>query len=140
MFTIREASSQDTPLLSQIFQTCSQQADWLPEAAKERADFANDTQGESIWVAVDDNEQLLGFISVWMPDSFIHHLYIVPRAQCQGIGSALLASLTGRVPRPWRLKCVQANTRALDFYQTQGWQKIEAGHSPTGDYWLLELA
>ena len=140
MFSIREATPYDNPDLSHIYWTCSQQADWLPSSAKNQVDFARDTEGEIIWVAVDCNGQVLGFVSIWRPDSFVHHLYIAPSAQGQGIGSALLASLTECIPRPWRLKCVQSNTIALTFYQKQGWKKVGDGHSPTGDYWLLELA
>ena len=45
----------------------------------------------------------------------------------RGVGAQRLNSLITLLPYPWRLKCVAANTRALLFYERQGWTKEGEG-------------
>jgi len=61
----------------------------------------------------------LGFVSVYETESFIHHLYVAPNYQGQGVGTALLHSLEAWVPMPWHLKCVERNENTLVFYLPQ---------------------
>lgn len=80
----------------------------------------------------------MGLVGVWEPESYIHHLYVDARFQRQGVGTALLDALEGGLPKPWRLKCVQANHQALAFYQASGFKAIEAGQGRHGAYVLME--
>ncbi|WP_052298132.1 GNAT family N-acetyltransferase [Methylophaga thiooxydans] len=41
-------------------------------------DFQKDTDGERVWVATLD-DRVVGFISIWEQDNFIHHLYVLPK-------------------------------------------------------------
>jgi len=43
---------------------------------KEKSDFARDTEGEVLLVAVGSDDKPEAFISVWEQDAFIHHLYV----------------------------------------------------------------
>jgi GNAT superfamily N-acetyltransferase len=107
---------------------------------KEKSDFARDTEGEVLLVAVGSDDEPEAFISVWEPDAFIHHLYVRNGSQQKGIGKQLLNTLGARLPRPWRLKCVRANNRALTFYLDQGWIEVSSGVGEDGPYVMLELA
>ncbi|HFQ5347171.1 TPA: GNAT family N-acetyltransferase [Vibrio vulnificus] len=53
-------------------------------------DFAKDTDGEEIWVAVEQGI-IVGFISIWKPENFIHHLFVCPNSLKRGIGFKLLS-------------------------------------------------
>ena len=79
-----------------------------------------------------------GFISVWEPDAFVHHLYVRRPDRRRGVGGTLLDSLDGRIPRPWRLKCLRANDEALAFYLNRSWKEISSGEGDEGPFALLE--
>lgn len=134
---VRRATDADWGDITRIFTTVVSTAQWLPEAARAETDFAAASEGEEIWVAERPGVGVCGFISVWRPESFIHHLYIDPRFHRQGIGTALLESLANWLPEPWTLKCAAANTLAFAFYTARGWKQIETGVSENGPYFLL---
>jgi ribosomal protein S18 acetylase RimI-like enzyme len=138
MFRVRPFAEADREALEAIYRECRAEAAWLPPAAREKSDFARDTAGEKLLVAVGSDDKPLGFVSVWEPDRFIHHLYVRSELRDRGIGKALLGSLRTQLPAPWKLKCLTANDPALAFYASQGWKKVssEAGHE--GPYFVLE--
>ncbi|WP_374356821.1 N-acetyltransferase family protein [Chitinimonas sp.] len=136
--TIRAAEPGDGPALQAIFAACISQADWLPACARLQTDFAAVSQGETIWVAVAADGSICGLVAIQLHDAYLHHLFVAPTAQGQGIGRALLQSLRGWLAPPWQLKCVRANRLAMRFYLANGWQEIGAGESEHGAYALLE--
>ena len=121
-----------------IYRECRSEADWLPFAHE--SNFARDTEGEAMLVAVDTNDEPQGFVSVWEPQPFIHHLYVRNGSRRKGIAQELLDSLTTRLPKPWRLKCVRANEVALAFYLDHGWREVSSGVGEDGPYAVLEMA
>ena len=137
MFRVRPFEERDTQTLAAIYLECRSEADWLPAAAKQ-SDFARDTEGEAMFVAVGSNDDPVGFVSVWEPDAFIHHLYVRTPSRQEGIGTQLLESLHVRLPKPWRLKCLRANDRAFAFYLRRGWLEISSGVGDDGPYAVLE--
>ncbi|WP_052031831.1 GNAT family N-acetyltransferase, partial [Novipirellula maiorica] len=111
------AQSQDRIDVDQIYREIISSATWLPKSVRSGpVSFATDSEGEVVHVAVDETTGVQGFISVWQPESFVHHLYVAPGFQQQGLGTMLLQSLDTWLPRPWRLKCTQANEAAFTFY------------------------
>jgi GNAT superfamily N-acetyltransferase len=136
---VRPALPADREALSSLYQRCRMLAEWMPAFERARGDFDRDTNGETLFVAVGEGGDLDGFVAVWEPDSFIHHLYVRPEARRQGVASALLDALAGHFALPWRLKCVRLNTVALDFYSRRGWQEVGAGKGVQGHYAVLEL-
>lgn len=121
-----------------IYRDCRLEAPWLPATARAQSNFSRDTEGESLFVAVGVSDEPDGFISVWEPDSFIHHLYVRSAARGRGIGEMLLDSLDGRLPKPWRLKCLRANSDAFAFYLKRRWTEISSGESEDGPFAMLE--
>jgi ribosomal protein S18 acetylase RimI-like enzyme len=109
---------------------------WLDVSTFKLDDFDKATQDEELLVAISD-ERPIGFISWWPPGNFIHNLYVDPRFCRQGIGKALLTRCLEKLDRPATLKCLQQNTNAVSFYQTQGWVIKEEGTSDEGAYFLL---
>lgn len=140
MLVIRPAQPSDAQALAQLFlQARRATFTWIDPAQFQLADFALQTQGETIWVATRTEELLVGFVAVWPPTHFVHHLFVAPGYQGQGIGARLLASLRLWLPLPYTLKCLTRNTRALAFYLKNGWQQVGSGGQDDGAYYLLQL-
>lgn len=133
----RTKRDSDTDALEQIFgMNRSSEAHWFgPERPADH--LASMSDGEVIIVAESESE-ILGFISVWEPERFIHHLYVHRGHHGKGIGKALVAEVGRRYPGELSLKCVKANQRALDFYLNAGWQEVSTGDGPEGEYVLLK--
>lgn len=136
---LRRASPDDTPRLARLFLEVRQATfTWRDTSAYRLDDFESETVAEDILIAENEEGTLLGFISVWVPDSFIHHLFVTTSAQGMGVGRRLLEGLIPWLPLPHRLKCAEPNTRARAFYQKLGWVEIGRGESSDGFYRLLE--
>jgi putative acetyltransferase len=73
-----------------------------------------------VWGAV-TNGTLRGFIA--FRDGWIDHLYVVPEAQGQGLGSALLAKAQQAYPK-LSLWTFQRNNLARRFYESKGFVVI----------------
>lgn len=110
---------------------------WLDRTVLGLEDFSRDTAGERVWVAEED-KQVVGFISVWDSENYIHNLFVLPGYARRGIGAALLRECLKNIGRPARLKCVSENLPALAFYQAMGWQTIAEGVGSDGDYELMQ--
>jgi ribosomal protein S18 acetylase RimI-like enzyme len=102
-------------------------------------DFDRETAGELVLVA-HNQHRAIGFISVWTPDNFIHHLHVDPAFQRQGVGSELLGALPGWPATRFRLKCLAENEPALAFYAANGFTQIGERGSGPDRFLLLEGA
>ncbi|MBA2115400.1 GNAT family N-acetyltransferase [Bremerella alba] len=137
MVTIRPSQPSDLNKLQTLFERFVRSADWLPPGSDKESDFAKTSEGERVFVAVSESDQLIGAVSVWEPESFIHCLFVDPDYQGQGVGTQLLESLAPWLSFPWKLKCLATNHRAIQFYRRRGWKKLETGTSDHGTYFLL---
>ncbi len=136
---IRSATSADLASLAELYLRARLAAfAWMNPADFHPDDFFPHTEGEIVHLAEDVDGAVIGFLSLWEPDHFIHHLFVSPDHLRQGIGSALLADLQRRLPVRFRLKCLVANRPALAFYRSLGWTEIEPGAGPEGEFLLLQ--
>jgi len=137
-FRVRPFEERDRPALEAIYRECRSEATWLHSARE--PNFSRDTDGEAMLVAVGSRDEPKGFLSVWEPEAFVHHLYVRHESRNKGIGTQLLNALTTRLPKPWRLKCVRSNGAALAFYLDHGWLEVSSGVGEDGPFALLERA
>lgn len=137
-FTVRDCRDDDLPALRELFLAARRATfTWEPPLRFRLEDFDDLTTGERIWVAAAAADDApLGFAAVWEADAFLHHLFVHPGHQGQGVGSALLAAATAPLLAPATLKCLEANRRARRFYLHRGWEVIGNGSGPDGA-WLL---
>jgi len=137
---IRRAEVKDAAVLARIFLESRLKAFyWLNPARFRLEDFEKETAGEMVYVAEDGSGKILGFISVWEPERFIHHLYIAPNQQRRGVGKQLLESLSSWLPLPYRLKCKVRNEAACAFYRKNGWVETGRDIDEQGEYLVLEF-
>ena len=69
-------------------------------------------------------EALVGILSIFRPENFIHCLYVDPDAQRLGVGRALVAQLRREVGGAADLKLDVPNRRAIAFYEATGWERM----------------
>lgn len=98
--------------------------------------FVKATEGEQLYVAL-LNGWVVGMVSVWEPDSFIHYLFVDQTARHKKVGSVLVSKLAEIYDHPLRLKCLVKNVDGMAFYRATGWQEVETGFSEDGAYVLL---
>jgi GNAT superfamily N-acetyltransferase len=142
MIKIRGARESDTPQLERLFLIARQKTFvWENPEKFKLEDYRESVTGETVFVAEDESGTIVGFISVWElgRPPFIHHLYVAPNHQGEGIGQLLIGSLFSWLPTPYELKCLVKNKRALAFYQKNNWVVVGEGSSEDGEYLLLEL-
>ena len=111
---------------------------WLDSSNFELTDFDRDTEGEQIWLAM-VSDQVVGFISIWQAEHFIHHLFVSPSCLRSGIGASLLAISKQHYPA-LTLKCLVANQNAVDFYCSQGFEITATVESGAESYHLMEYS
>lgn len=138
MTQIRRATESDLFHAARIFREAISSAEWLPEQGRQHTDFKKASKEDAVFVAVDESDRVLGFVGVQIRESFIHLLFVDQRFHGRGIGTALLTSLDDWLPFPWSLKCVDANTHALSFYDSCGWKVVGSGDGKQGKYSVLE--
>jgi ribosomal protein S18 acetylase RimI-like enzyme len=92
--------------------------------------LATETADETLFVAVKCGA-VVGFVSIYLPQSFVHHLFIDPSQSGRGIGTKLLAHAVAVAGGSATLKCQTGNERALAFYRRLGWVEVAAG---TGEF------
>lgn len=99
--------------------------------------FVEVSDGEHVYVACESG-RILGLVSVWAPDRFIHFLMVDRAFRRSGVGSALLGHVAGIYGPKMRLKCLKNNAGALGFYRSCGFDVVGEGESTDGEYFLLE--
>lgn len=134
---IRPFQEADRALLRPLYLAARQTAfTWQNTQHFRLEDFDRSTLGEEIWVAEQDGK-LLGFVSIYRAEDFIHHLYVDPLLPPHGVGSALLHAAEQTFTSTGSLKCLVKNDKALAFYHKHGWQSLSVGCDGGEEYWLM---
>lgn len=113
---------------------------WLDPSTFGENDFVSHSAGEAVLVAKSGDGSVLGFVSVWRADEFIHMLYVRQSSQGRGVGARLLQALPGWPRCRYRLKCLVRNTRARAFYARHGFRVTRHGVSDDGEYEEMTFA
>ena len=96
---------------------------WRPKGYFQAEDFKYFAEDEDVWLAL-AGEALVGILSLFPADNFIHCLYVDPDAQRLGVGRALVAHLRRETGKPMTLKLDTPNAAAIAFYQATGWTRM----------------
>ena len=96
---------------------------WRPAGYFKAEDFTRFAEEEEVWLALMSGG-LLGIISLFRPENFIHCLYVAPEAQRLGVGRSLVAYLRKETGQPMTLKLDTPNTNAIAFYERTGWTRL----------------
>jgi GNAT superfamily N-acetyltransferase len=77
-----------------------------------------------LWLAVDEDDAPLALLSL-EGDDWLEQLYVLPRAQGRGIGSALVEHAKRERPAGLQLWAFASNTPARRFYESHGFVAVE---------------
>lgn len=134
---IREMKTVDVLQLRQLFNKVRKECFYWETKNYHIMEFDQQTIDESVYVC-EKQGRIIGFISVYVPDNFVHHLYVEQSETGQGIGRALLQTVIALRNEPLSLKCVSDNEAALQFYKQLGWEKVRLANDDEYSYWLLK--
>jgi GNAT superfamily N-acetyltransferase len=123
---LRRATFADAQAIARVHRTAMQVSlAFLPELHTPEEDLQFFSErflpANEVWVA-DIEGEIAGYVG--FDADWVHHLYVLPGAQGQGIGTALLAKARadGRGRRLWTF---QQNARARRFYEAHGFVLVE---------------
>ncbi len=136
MIDIRRVAPTELGHLARIYSAARIAAGCFAQPAADAPQFEALVTGEEISVAERDGD-VVGFVSVWVAEKFIHHLYVLPAAQGKGVDSGLLRFCTQEYGHPLSLKCEVNNVRAQRFYRNKGWFSREEGAGEDGAWQRL---
>jgi GNAT superfamily N-acetyltransferase len=135
---IEEVQNKHYPALKELFLNERKKTfSWLDTSKFHLDDFEKYTQGEYILTAL-VNDIPVGLISIWMPTNFIHHLYVDEKYQNKKIGTELLKAAIGVTKSAVTLKCLENNTKAIEFYKKRGFTEKEKAYSQHGSCIFLK--
>lgn len=78
-----------------------------------------------IWFAVDEDDTPLAILAL-EGDDWLEQLYVLPQAQGQGIGRALVEHAKRERPAGLQLWAFASNTPARAFYEANGFVAVES--------------
>ena len=139
MIHIREASTDDLPVLGRLFDEYRQFYQ-LPSDLEKANAYLKARLGShdsTVLVATDDGQGLIGFTQLYPtwcsllagPVYVLYDLYVAPQARRRGVGRALIHAATerGRHDRKLRMSLSTARTNlgAQALYESLGWERDE---------------
>ncbi len=96
---------------------------WRPDNHFRAEDFKMFALDEEVWLA-QMGGALVGILSIFRAESFIHCLYVDPDAQGLGVGRALVSHVRRVMGEPLTLKLDVPNRKAIAFYEATGWERM----------------
>ncbi len=126
MFQVRPAAEKDAVSCAAIhlaaLTTAMPMMPRIHTVDEDRNYFAGVLATQKCWL-MERKGEVLGFIAVH--DSWISHLYVLPKYQGIGIGTTLLDLAKEFSPTYLQLWTFQENRRARNFYAKQGFVEVE---------------
>ena len=98
---------------------------WLDKEEVTIEDFSDQVEVETIYIAYEE-ERMIGFLTFYVPDNFIHLFFIEEKNQGSGVGSKLLEEIDSDFyDEEISLKCLIHNESAISFYKHKGFKIVE---------------
>jgi ribosomal protein S18 acetylase RimI-like enzyme len=108
---------------------------WFDRLDDQAAKFRSEAAQEEVYVALADG-RLVGLVSFYRPDSFLHSLYVDYAEHGRGVGAALLAHIEAIAEAPVSLKVQTRNLQARRFYERNGFKIVEEGQDSEQSQWV----
>lgn len=136
MCGIRKYKDSDLQEIFAIYSAARQGNQFTEPEVESAAEFISLLEGEDVFILQAESKPI-AFISVYPEQSFIHHLYVHPEHQRNGLGSRLLDYVRNKYEHPLSLKCEKTNIQAVSFYKRSGWKIFKSGSEKDGTEYIL---
>lgn len=138
MTSFRKPNIKDIDVLEQLFQFTRQHTfKCRPADEFKIGDYVKSTQEDEVWVA-EYIGVIVGFVSIYVPDNFIHNLFVHPKYQGKGIGKQLLQIAEENLKRPMALKAAMDNPKSFSFYEKYDWHQVSI-HEDVDEPYILYM-
>lgn len=112
-------------LVSLYNQIRKETTNWIDKVEVTLEEFSYQVEVETIYIAYEE-EKIVGFLTFYVPDNFIHLFFVDVTSQGIGIGSDLLAEIISDFEdEEISLKCLIHNDFAISFYKRKGFTIVE---------------
>lgn len=136
MLNLRKPNIKDIDALEELFQITRCHTFVLRAAEEFKiGDYAKSTQEDEVWVA-EETGVIVGFVSIYVPDNFIHNLFVHQKSQGKRIGKQLLQVAEENLARPMTLKAAMDNPKSFSFYEKYGWYQVSV-HEDVDEPYIL---
>lgn len=138
---VRLATKKDLNELRTIYyESRLEHFSWIDNSQASLIDYDQATAEEFVLLVEDVNE-IIGFLSVYEPENFIHLLFVKPGHEGKGIGSRLVETLLRERKDIFSLKCLSQNRSACQFYKKHGFSVVsEEDDEHDGPYYVMSNA
>jgi ribosomal protein S18 acetylase RimI-like enzyme len=125
-YLFHDLKQQELPHLFKLYNKKTKQTTtWLDKDEVTLEDFSDQVEVETIYIAYEE-EKMVGFLTFYVPDNFIHLFFVDATSQGSGIGSKLLAEIVSDFEgEEISLKCLIHNNAAISFYERKGFTIVE---------------
>jgi len=130
---IRDSSETDWKGLARVYNLARAKVSCFSSGELSLQQFKSISSNEEIQLAT-EGEEVIGFVSIWPPERFVHHLYVQPDFQNKGVANTLIEAGIARYGLPLTLKSLVANTIACKFYEKNNWVILGTGYGSEGAY------
>lgn len=114
---IRKATEFDESQLAELF-FVTRKATFVSRSHNliQPSDYLGSTSEDDVWVAEEEG-LIVGFVSTYPKNNFIHNLFVHPIHQKKAVGSALLTFAENTLSKPMTLKIAMDNLSVCAFYE-----------------------
>lgn len=132
----RKPNIEDIEALEHLFQFTRKHTFTLRSSTEFKVgDYVESTREDEVWIA-EERGVVIGFVSIYVPDNFIHHLFVHPNHQGKGIGTNLLQLAEQNLRRPMTLKVAMDNPKSWSFYEKYDWKRVSK-HEDADEPYIL---
>ena len=141
VITVRPFEQEDELGCSRIMANAMSQAFYWTKVGGVDINYFRTITAEENLIVAELAGQIVGFASIYVPDNFLHHLYVEPEFQGKGAGTALLQEMHSIIGSDVALKCLVQNKTARGFYVANGWVEDSdiGGRDELGEWLWLRI-
>lgn len=138
---LRQATDRDADAIAALFSRSLHSLDFMPVLYSREEERAFITSvilpGCDVWASLDTDDRITGFIA--LEGALIRLLYVDPKDQGAGYGTALVGAAKQTGSPVLQLRCFTANNRARHFYERHGFIPVAFGDGSDNEEGLPDI-
>lgn len=135
-WVLRLADADDLPACAAICNDYIDETEWLPRVvtvAEIEAMFAPSILETRKMILAEMNGEIVGYMSINMPENHLVAFYLRPHVRGEGIGKAMFDRAKQLLPDGFELNVFEINRDAQRFYHREGLYELPEGRDDNTD-------